>query len=106
MRRALDQLVNGFGGLPFVPRYGPAILGTMPAMYQLLPQSRHGALVRGDDPEAPPLDIYDPDLWVEMGWGLASPAEEETLRRLLPESPSSPVRLSDLTAKRCLPPQQ
>jgi pimeloyl-ACP methyl ester carboxylesterase len=89
---ALDQLVNGFGGLPFVPRYGPAILGTMPAMYQLLPQSRHGALVRGDDPEGLPLDVYDPDLWVEMGWGLASTAEEETLRRLLPEVPDAGER--------------
>lgn len=89
---ALQQLVEGSGGQPFVPRYGPAILGTMPAMYQLLPQSRHRPLVRLDDRGGEPLDLYDPDLWIELGWGLASPAEETMLRLLLPDVPDQDAR--------------
>ena len=84
--RILQQLVRGFGGLPFVPRYGPALLGTMPAMYQLLPQSRHRALLSAENPDGEALDIYDPGLWEAMGWGLASPEAAGTLRTLLPDA--------------------
>jgi pimeloyl-ACP methyl ester carboxylesterase len=85
---ALNQLVNGFGRLPFVPRYEPAVLGTFPSLYQLLPRTRHGALVS----KGAPLDIYDPDLWADLKWGLASPDQSEILEMLLPDVPSPEER--------------
>jgi pimeloyl-ACP methyl ester carboxylesterase len=86
--QALTQLVQGFGGMPFVPKYEPAVLGTMPSLYQMLPQTRHGALVAigGDGDGEVRLDIYDPKLWEELEWGLASPQQDRVLQMLLPQA--------------------
>ena len=42
---ALMSLINGFRPALLLPHYPPAVLGTMPSTYQLLPRSRHHALV-------------------------------------------------------------
>ena len=81
---ALLNLVEGRKFGPGLPRYTPSVLGTFPALYQLLPRSRHGSVVWADDGQ-PIEDLLDPQLWQEMGWGLASPAEAEALGWLLPE---------------------
>jgi pimeloyl-ACP methyl ester carboxylesterase len=101
---ALEQLVEGFGGMPFVPKYQPAILGTLPSLYQLLPQSRHGALVSLADPDGAYLDIYDPDLWVDMGWGLASLEQDHVLQMLLPhvDDESERRRIALNHQRKCL----
>lgn len=39
------QLLQGRKFGPTLPRYEPVLLGTMPAVYQLLPRGRHGPLV-------------------------------------------------------------
>jgi hypothetical protein len=81
---ALDQLVHGKHISRFVPDYAAAILGTMPAAYQLLPRARHGALVDAADSSA--VDsLYDPSLWRQMEWGLADPDQDEVLQALLPD---------------------
>ena len=66
-----------------LPRYEPALLGTMPAIYQNLPRTRHGALVDAEGGER--LDVYDPGGWERMGWGLADPDQDKVLQKLLPE---------------------
>jgi hypothetical protein len=81
---ALLNLVEGRKFGPTLPRYAPSVLGSFPALYQLLPRSRHGAVVWADDGE-PIEDLLDPQLWQEMGWGLASPVEAEALGWLLPK---------------------
>jgi hypothetical protein len=81
---ALVFLVEGRKFAPFLPRYSPSILGSFPSLYQLLPRSRHGAVVWADGGE-PIEDLLDPQLWNAMGWGLASPAEGEALGWLLPD---------------------
>ncbi len=84
---SLESLVNLVEGRKFgptLPRYSPTGLGSFPALYQLLPRSRHGSVVWADGGE-PIEDLLDPQLWQEMGWGLASPAEAESLGWLLPE---------------------
>lgn len=81
--KALAQLVNGASFAPIVPSYPPAVLGTMPAVYQLLPRARHASLVDAAAPQRP-LDPLDPELWEQMGWGLASPRQEKVLGTLLP----------------------
>jgi pimeloyl-ACP methyl ester carboxylesterase len=83
----LVLLVEGRKFAPILPRYSPSVLGTFPALYQLLPRSRHQAVVWADTGE-PIEDLLDPQLWQQMLWGLASPAESERLEWLLPETAS------------------
>jgi hypothetical protein len=88
---ALVELVNGSQIAPVLPKYQPAILGTMPSVYQLLPRTRHAQLVDLRD-RARPLDVYDAKLWERMGWGLASPKQARVLRQLLPGAPDDAAR--------------
>lgn len=78
------DLVRGHRLAPMLPKYPPAVLGTMPAIYQLLPRPRHGALVDAED-ENRRLDVYDPALWRDMNWGLANPEQDSVLQQLLPD---------------------
>lgn len=84
---ALFNLVEGrsFGG-PIGPDYPAALLGTFPVAYQLLPRPEHRAVVRAGEPEEPIGNLWDPELWQEMGWGLADPHQGEVLEMLLPEA--------------------
>lgn len=79
---SLTQLIDGATFVPLYPTYAAAILGTYPSVYQLLPRARHVALL---DSEGQPLDLLDPELWIERGWGLADPKQDRVLRKLLPE---------------------
>jgi len=89
----LVQLVDGRKFAIFLPKYEPAILGTMPATYQGLPRGRHGALV--DDAETTKTieDIFNPDFWEKMGWGLAASDQDKVLQWLLPD-------VTDLAGRR------
>ncbi len=82
---ALQQLVEGIRFAPFLPKYEPAVLGTMPAIYQLLPRTRHGRVVDAADHGRPLGDIFDRSLWERMGWGLAAPSQDRVLQDLLPD---------------------
>jgi len=92
---AFEQLVKGFHkGGPFLPAYEPAVLGSFPSVYQLLPRPRHGQIVMNGDLETPITDIYDADLWRKNGWGLSSQGEanQKILSQLLPEVSSASER--------------
>ena len=80
---ALRILTEGHSIGPFLPRYKPALLGTMPAVYQLLPRGRHGWIYdrHGDSIE----DLLSFQLWKENGWGLADPENDRELARLFPD---------------------
>ena len=80
--RMLRTLVRGKQFAPLLPRYQPEVLGTMPALYQLLPRSRHG-VVRLEQTGEPVTDLYEASTWQRFGWGLADP-DPETLAALLP----------------------
>ena len=89
--KSLNQLVHGKHISRFVPDYAAALLGTMPAAYQLLPRSRHGALVDARDTTA--VDsLFAPDFWERMAWGLADPEQDKVLQLLLPEVDSRAER--------------
>jgi hypothetical protein len=88
---ALLNLVRGADFSWLLPRFEPALLGTMPGVYQLLPRTRHGRVVDAAAP-ATALDVFDPALWERLQWGLASPAQDRVLRMLLPEVASGDER--------------
>ena len=90
---AFSNLLNGTSIGLLLPKYAPALVGTMPAIYQLLPRSRHGVLVDSSDHNRQ-LDIYDPQLWQAMKWGLASPNQDWILRMLLPGVNDQNARLA------------
>ena len=89
---ALLELVEGFKPGPTLPRYDAAVVGTMPAAYQLLPRGRHRAVRVDGAPGPVVLDPYDAAVWEDMGWGLASPDQDEVLARLLPTLPDAAAR--------------
>jgi hypothetical protein len=82
---AVVELVEGRRFGPFGPKYPAALLGTFPAAYQLLPRPEHAQVVSLDDPSRPVEDLWEPELWRRMGWGLAASGHEEVLAQLLPE---------------------
>jgi len=82
---SLRKLKIGMPKTPLTPWYSPQILGTFPSMYQILPRGRHGHVwVKGSKSTRRAEDVLDFTLWEEMGWGLADPAADEELVKLLP----------------------
>ena len=90
--KTLKYLVEGRDFGRFTPTYAPALLGTMPSLYQLLPRSRHGRLRAASDTSVVVESLYDPSLWTRMEWGLADPDQDDVLRTLLPHADDSTAR--------------
>ncbi|MEM6784437.1 MAG: hypothetical protein AAF624_11970 [Bacteroidota bacterium] len=91
--RTVEQLVNGLKTPRITPDYPAAILGSMPAVYQLLPRDRHRVLVDAADPETSIDSVLHADYWERMGWGLADPEQDEVLQNLLPDAETREDRL-------------
>ncbi len=87
----LERLLEGLSARPIGPDYSEMILGTFPALYQLLPRTRSGWLREQGTGE--PIDIFDPTVWKKYDWGLGGTDDGRTLRWLLPEVESSLDRL-------------
>jgi hypothetical protein len=88
---AMLKLVEGYQPALLLPYYPPAVIGTMPSLYEMLPRSRHKHL---QDARGRPVDdIFDPELWRKNGWGLANLKQDKVLRMLLPEAESPEKRM-------------
>ncbi len=81
---AMENLINGVQYSRWFPRYEPAVLGTMPSVYQLMPRPRHGSVV--DSATGKPINLYDWNVWKKYGWGLMNPKQHDTLKLLLPSN--------------------
>ena len=81
---ALQNMLCGFspGGF-LLPKFHPAILGTMPSIYQLLPRGED--LIVDHDFEPLDVDLFDVDTWDENRWGLLSAESDQYLRWFLPD---------------------
>lgn len=86
---ALRQLSRGWDLNPLFPNYRPALVGTLPAVYQLMPRIRHAAIVDTDDE---PVNIYDAAVWERYAWGLADPSQDRVLSWILPDVESAEDR--------------
>jgi hypothetical protein len=87
---SLISLIEGFRPAMFLSDYPPAVLGTMPSLYELLPRSRHQRLL--NEKGFPVKDIFNPELWIQKGWGLADPEQDDILKLLLPGTDSPEKR--------------
>jgi pimeloyl-ACP methyl ester carboxylesterase len=67
------------------PPFPPALLGTWPTYYQMMPVPSRRSVVYADDPKKA-VDIFDIKVWIKMKWGLADPKQAETLKILLPDA--------------------
>jgi pimeloyl-ACP methyl ester carboxylesterase len=66
------------------PPLPPALLGTWPTYYQMMPvPSRRSVVYANDHKKA--VDMFDFNVWLKMKWGLADPKQAETLKILLPK---------------------
>lgn len=66
-----------------IPPFPPALLGTWPTYYQMLPvPSRRSVVYKNKRGRA--VDLFDVRKWVDMRWGLADPRQCEILKLLLP----------------------
>jgi hypothetical protein len=68
-----------------LPPFPPALLGTWPTYYQMMPAPSMRSVVYADDP-GKAVDMFDINVWVKMKWGLADPAQAATLKTLLPDA--------------------
>jgi len=102
--RMIMALIDGMEFHAILPKYAAALFGTMPALYQVLPRGRHGALVNATDPSRRFENLFSPELWEQMGWGLADPDQDQILQWLLPEaqSPSERRRIALEHLRKCL----
>ena len=89
--QAVEYLTQGVQFSRFFSKYEPALLGTMPSIYQLLPRTRHRPIIAG--PQKVPVDLYDPKTWVKARWGFFNPTQSELLQQLLPGEPDPQRRL-------------
>ena len=60
-----------------------AALGTLPTYYQMLPASQTKSIVYSDTKE--PINIFNPEVWKKMKWGIVNPEEDVNLKILLPD---------------------
>jgi len=81
---AFLKLMEGEQASPILPFYPPAILGTFPSVYQLLPRTRHKSIVWEHNLDQP-VNFYDPLLWDKMNWGLLAPRQQPVVKVLMPE---------------------
>lgn len=88
--QSLLQLKDGLSLSPFVPRFQPAVIGTIPSAYELLPRAADHPLL---DAAGRPLDPFDPAVWQRYRWGLADPDQDKFLQQLLPDNPDQADRL-------------
>jgi pimeloyl-ACP methyl ester carboxylesterase len=82
---SLRRLVEGKDFPLWLPDYPPALLGTFPSIYQLLPRTRHAMVKQAAKGHDKPVNLYDPATWLRYGWGLADPGQAKILAMLMPE---------------------
>lgn len=89
---ALSELVHGSRPAPIVKPYPPALVGTLPAVYELMPRARHGAVVIDENADARVEDITNVATWRRFNWGLLDPGEDRLLAALLPDAADADER--------------
>ncbi len=86
---AFTELLDGMVFAPGAPKIQPAVLGTFVSLYEMMPLSVMNMVVNTKNET---IDLYDPELWIRMKWGLADPKQDKMLEKLLPSVKSDGQR--------------
>ncbi len=89
--KSIHEMKDGMQLARPLPKFPSAVIGTMPAVYQLLPRTRHRTLTNASGKV---LDVLDPETWSRLKWGLADPKQDRQLKKLLPNM--------NATQRRCV----
>jgi pimeloyl-ACP methyl ester carboxylesterase len=87
---ALRILVDGYRPALLLSHYPPAVVGTMPSLYQMLPRARHRVLM--DEGNHTVADFLDFKWWQTWRWGIVNPDQDRVLRMMLPDTRSASER--------------
>ncbi len=79
--QAIEEIKDGMQIAPPLPKFPSAVVGTMPAAYQLFPRNEDSPLVYENGRAA---DLFSPQTWQQLEWGLADKSQDRVLARLLP----------------------
>lgn len=98
---AFTELLDGMVFAPGAPKIQPAVLGTFVSLYEMMPLPVMGMVVNAKNEN---VNLYDPELWARMNWGLADPKQDKILETLLPEvkSPEKRREIAVDQLKKCL----
>lgn len=88
---AFTELVEGMVFAPGAPKIQPAVLGTFPSLYEMMPLPDSGMVVPAKNVNEK-VDLYDPELWVKMKWGLTDPKQDKVLEKILPDMKNTEKR--------------
>lgn len=88
---AFLEMVNGLSLNVAAPKIPAAVMASMPSYYSMLPACPAGGVVLDNNNE--PVDLFDPNVWIAYGWGLADPKQESTLKILMPDIATPEQRL-------------
>ncbi len=86
---AFTELLEGMVFAPGAPKIQPAVLGTFVSLYEMMPLKTMDMVVGANNES---VDLYDPELWVRMKWGMADPRQDKVLVKLLPAAKSAEER--------------
>ena len=78
----LDTFLEMLEGAKWI-NLPPAVLGTFPTYYQMLPAPSTKSILYSDSNEM--VDVFDPKVWEKHKWGIMGADADETLQKLLPE---------------------
>ena len=90
--QSLLYLLQGFRVAPATPFFSPAVIGTMPGVYELIPRQRHRVLWTDGDAAKTPQDPLELALWDYWDWGLLDESADGVLQTLLPQLDSAEAR--------------
>jgi len=87
------ELVHGLRLQPGAPVYPPAVIGTFPSYYEMMPfpqfeavrKSVAGKSEADSAASGEAVDLYDLNTWIKYKWGLANPDADADLQWLLPD---------------------
>ena len=85
----LDTLLELIYGSPLQP-YPPAVLGTLPSYYQMLPAPQTHSIIYSDNAEQ--VDIFNVETWISLDWGLAKKGNDNILKILIPDAADAEER--------------
>jgi pimeloyl-ACP methyl ester carboxylesterase len=79
------EMTRGLSIAKGVPAFPPAVIGTWATFYQMLPFPCMESVKYADAPDGPAVNLYDPQVWVDLKWGLADPNQDQFLQMMLPK---------------------